>query len=226
VDALTRDEFRAALYAQGQYYWDKHPFHLRLSSGACTPDEVRAWVGNRWYYQSNLSQKNAAIIANCPSPEVRLTWVERIAFQDQTGLRDWLVLIKAVGLGEVPAPLPGVRFAVDAYVQFCRTQPWIMAAAAALTELFAPDAMRERVLAWRKHYPWIDASGYAYFESRIPVVQNDSAFTLGLVLDNCLTRPDQDAAIAALRFKCTVLWAMLDAIEHATHCAGSPSGQS
>lgn len=216
MDALTREEFKAALYAQGQYYWDKHPFHIRLSAGECTPDQVRAWVGNRWYYQSNLSQKNAAIMANCPLPEVRLTWVERIAFQDQTGLRDWLVLIKAVGLGEVPVPLPGVRFAVDAYVQFCRTQPWIIGAAAALTELFAPDAMRDRVLAWRKHYPWIDAAGYAYFESRIPVVQNDSALTLGIVLDKCLSRPDQDAAIAALRFKCTVLWAMLDAIEHAT----------
>lgn len=215
MDALTREEFTAALYAQGAHYWDKHPFHVRLAEGECTPDEVRAWVGNRWYYQSNLSQKNAAIIANCPLPEVRRKWVQRIAFQDEGGLDDWLVLVKAVGLDSVPPPLPGVRFAIDAYVQFCRSQPWMIGAAAALTELFAPDAMRDRVLAWRKHYPWIDASGYAYFETRIPVVQHDSAFTLSLVLEHCRDRTQQEAAIAALRFKCDVLWAMLDAIEHA-----------
>lgn len=218
MDALTRDEFTAALYAQGSHYWDKHPFHQRLSAGECSPDEVRSWVGNRWYYQCHLSQKNAAIIANCPLPEVRSKWVRRIAFQDEGGLDDWLVLAKAVGLEEIPAPLPGVRFAIDGYVRFCKEQPWIIGAAAALTELFAPDAMRDRILAWRKHYPWIDETGYAYFESRIPVVRNDSAFTLGLVADHCVTREAQEAAIAALRFKCDVLWAMLDAIEHASCC--------
>ena len=35
--------------------------------------------------------------------------------------------------------LPGVRFAVDAYVNFARTQPWPVAIASSLTELFAPD---------------------------------------------------------------------------------------
>ena len=212
MDALSRGEFTDVLYAQGAHYWDKHPFHQRLAAGDCTPDEVRAWVGNRWYYQSNLSQKNAAIIANCPLPEVRLRWVERIKFQDEGGLDDWLVLGRAVGLDSMGEPLPGVRFAVDSSVRFCKENPWRIAAAAALTELFAPDAMRDRVLAWRKHYPWIDESGYAYFESRIPVVRNDSAYTLGLVADHCATRQDQETAIAALRFKCDVLWAMLDAI--------------
>jgi pyrroloquinoline-quinone synthase len=217
MDALSRSEFAAALHAQGAFYWDKHPFSLRLSAGECTPDEVRAWVGNRWYYQSNLSQKNAAIIANCPLPDVRVRWVERIKFQDEGGLEDWLVLAKAVGISDIPAPLPGVRFAIDAYVRFCKENRWYLGAAAALTELFAPDAMRDRVLAWRRNYPWIDDSGYAYFESRIPVVRNDSAYTLGLVLDFCSSRDDQEAAIAALRFKCDVLWAMLDAISTAGH---------
>lgn len=217
--ALTRQAFTAALLAQGERYWDKHPFNVRLQSGGCTPDEVRAWVANRWYYQSRLSQKNAAIIANCPLPEIRARWVQRLTFQDEGGLGDWLVLAKAVGLTgkteEVPEPQRGVRFAVDAYVQFCKNNTWVIGAAAALTELFAPDHMADRVKAWRQHYPWIDDAGYAYFEHRIPVVRGDSEYTLGLVADHCLTRQDQEAAIAALRFKCDVLWAMTDAIEHA-----------
>ena len=110
--------------------------------------------------------------------------------------------------------LTGVRFAVDGYVNFCRTKPWIEGAASALTELFSPDHMLDRVTKWRQHYDWIKPDGYAYFESRIPVVRRDSAYTLNLVLDHCVRRDQQDAAIAALSFKCDVLRCMLDAIDY------------
>jgi pyrroloquinoline-quinone synthase len=217
MQALDRTAFTDALLAQGERYWDKHPFNVRLQAGGCTPEQVRTWVANRWYYQSRLSQKNAAIIANCPVPEIRVRWVRRLSFQDEGGLADWLVLVKAVGLTpeDIAQPLLGVRFAVDAYVQFCKSNSWVIGAAAALTELFAPDHMADRVKAWRAHYPWIAEEGYAYFENRIPVVRSDSEYTLNLVAGHCLTRQDQEAAIAALRFKCDVLWAMTDAIEHA-----------
>jgi pyrroloquinoline-quinone synthase len=222
----TRDEFADALYALSARYWDTHPFHVRLHEGGCTPGEVRAWVANRWYYQRHLSQKNGAIVANCPLPDVRRRWIERISYQDgfrdgdEGGLADWLALAEAVGLSREEVLderhlLPGVRFAVDAYVTFCRTRPWTESVAAALTELFSPDLMAERMRVWRRHYDWIKPEGFAYFESRIPVVQRDSADTLDLVLAHCTTREQQDAAIAALSFKCDVLRAMLDAIDYA-----------
>lgn len=228
---LSREEFESALRELSAKYWDKHPFHVRLHAGESTPAEVRSWVANRWYYQRNLSQKNAAIIANCPLPEVRRRWVERILFQDGSadsdgGLGDWQALAEAVGLSweEVRDErhlLPGVRFAVDAYVNFCRTRPWTESAGAALTELFAPGLMAARVAVWQSHYPWIDPSGHAYFQRRIPVVSGDSAYTLDLVLTHCVTRDQQEAALAALGFKCDVLWAMLDAIAHATTGPGA-----
>jgi pyrroloquinoline-quinone synthase len=221
---LNRDEFAAALRGLAPRYWDRHPFHIRLNSGGCTPDEVRSWVANRWYYQRSLSQKNGAIIANCPLPEVRRQWVTRIAFQDgeregEGGLGDWLALTDAVGLSREEViderhVLPGVRFAVDGYVNFCRNKPWIEGAASALTELFSPDHMLDRVTKWKQHYDWIKPDGYAYFESRIPVVRRDSEYTLNLVLDHCLRRDQQDAATAALSFKCDVLRVMLDSIDY------------
>ncbi|MEU3297487.1 pyrroloquinoline-quinone synthase PqqC [Streptomyces longwoodensis] len=223
---LPRDAFESALRELSAKYWDKHPFHVRLHAGESTAAEIRSWVANRWYYQRNLSQKNAAIIANCPLLEVRRRWVERIVFQDGSadsggGLADWRTLAEAVGLSweEVRDErhlLPGVRFAVDAYVNFCRTSPWTESAGAALTELFAPGLMAARVAVWQEYYPWIDPSGHAYFQRRIPVVSGDSAYTLDLVLTHCSTRNQQEAALAALGFKCDVLWAMLDAIAHAT----------
>lgn len=222
---LSRDEFAAELRALAPRYWDRHPFHIRLHQGGCSDDEVRSWIVNRWYYQCNLSQKNAAILANCPLPDVRRAWLDRISFHDglrggEGGLEDWLVLAAAAGLDrdEVSSGrhvLRGVRFAVDAYVNFCRTRPWIEGAAAALTELFSPDLMTDRLAVFRRHYPFIDPAGYAYFETRIPTVRKDSEFTLDLVLQHCRTRAEQDAAVAALAFKCDVLGAMLDAVEYA-----------
>lgn len=219
-----RDEFAGALRGLSDRYWDRHPFHLRLHAGKCEPDEVRSWVANRWYYQRSLSQKNAAIIANCPLPDVRRRWVERIVFQDgrdggEGGLGDWLALADAVGLDRSAMlderhVVRGVRFAVDAYVTFCRTHTWWEGVAAALTELFSPGHMADRITAWRRHYGWIDPAAFAYFESRIPVVRADSAYTLDLVLNHCDTRRRQDAALAALAFKCDVLGAMLDAVDY------------
>ena len=224
---LPRADFVAELTGLRERYWDKHPFHARLHEGGCSEAEVRAWVANRWYYQRSLSQKNAAIIANCPLPEVRRRWVERITFQDGTpdaegGLEDWLVLAGAVGLSreEVRGEWhvrPGVRFAVDSYVGFCRARPWTEGAGAALTELFAPDLMADRLAVFRRHYRWINPAGFAYFEARIPYVRKDCEYTLGLVIEHCVTREQQDAAISALAFKCDVLWAMLDAIDYAGH---------
>ncbi|MER6397341.1 pyrroloquinoline quinone biosynthesis protein C [Kitasatospora sp. NPDC001603] len=241
---LTRERFAARLYDLRERYWDSHPFHLRLHSGGCTPPELRRWVANRWYYQLCLTRKNAAIIANCPLPEVRRTWAERLAYQDgpaaplpcpergapaggapdatapaEGGLADWLVLAEAVGLDRAEVTderhvTRGVRFAVDGYLHFCQTRAWTEGVAAALTEMFSPDHMAQRVTAWRTHYDWIDPAGYAYFEHRIPTARKDSARTLELVLDHCVTAHQQQAALDALAFKCEVLRAMLDAVDY------------
>lgn len=235
ADPLGREEFAAALRGLRGKYWDHHPFHVRLHAGEARADEVRLWVANRWYYQECLAQKNAAIVANCPVAEVRRLWLARISFYDGHdghdrpggpsdpggGRADWLALAEAVGLGEAELVqgthlLRGVRFAVDAYLRFCLTRPWTESVAAALTEMFAPDHMADRMAAWRRHYDWIKPEGYAYFEHRIPVARKDSVDTLEVVLAHCRTRAQQDAAVAALAFKCDVLGAMLDAMDYAS----------
>jgi len=222
---LDRRDFAKALHAMRDSYWREHPFHARLHQGELSDHEIRRWVANRWYYQAALPRKDAAILANCPLPEVRRRWVTRILYQDgvhegKGGLEAWLCLAEAVGLTreEVIAErhtAPGVRFATDAYLAFARERPWLEAVAASLTELFSPDLMHERVTAMRRHYPWIDPAGYSYFESRTSAAANDAEVALDLVLTHCHTRAEQDAAQDALAFKCDVLWALLDSIEHA-----------
>ncbi|HET8841801.1 MAG TPA: pyrroloquinoline-quinone synthase PqqC, partial [Ktedonobacteraceae bacterium] len=193
-----------------------------MNSGQLTPEQIKGWVANRFYYQKNIPIKDDAIVANCPLREVRRLWLHRISDHDglqegEGGIEAWLTLAEAVGLSHEELLneehiLPGVRFAVDAYVNFARTKPWQLAIASSLTELFAPDLMQERLLAFEKYYTWIASASLRYFRSRITQASQDSHEGLGLVLHYCETREMQEAALHALIFKCDVLWSMLDAM--------------
>ena len=203
-------------------YHNLHPFHAYMNSGALTPDQVRGWVANRFAYQCVIPLKDAAILSNCPVREVRRIWLHRITDHDgikagEGGIENWLKLAEAVGLtrDEVMDDshiLPGVRFAVDAYLNFCRSNPWPIAIASSLTELFAPDLMRERLLAFETYYTWVKPWGMDYFRSRLTQAPTDSDQGLALTLEHCNTRALQEDAIKALAFKCELLWAMLDAM--------------
>jgi pyrroloquinoline-quinone synthase len=225
VIASDTDEFVAALRAQSQRYHDQHPFSRRMSEGQLSPGQIQGWVANRFAYQACIPPKDPAILANCPDREVRRRWIRRIHDHDGTadgegGIEEWLRLGQAVGLtrDEVEDEryvVPGVRFAVDAYVTFARTRPWVEAVASSLTELFAPDLMAERLAAFERHYAWIDPRGLAYFRARLAQAPRDSEHALQVVTERCRTPEQQAAAVAALSFKCDVLWSMLDAIDRA-----------
>lgn len=203
-------------------YHDKHPFHQYMNTGKLTPEQVRGWVANRYYYQKSIPLKDAAIIANCPQREVRRLWLHRISDHDglaagEGGIEAWLQLAAAVGLSQQEIEneehvLPGVRFAVDAYVQFARTQPWPLAIASSLTELFAPDLMRERLVAFERYYSWVAPEGLSYFRNRLSQARVDSDQGLTLTLKYCTTREMQEKAVQALANKCDILWSMLDAM--------------
>jgi pyrroloquinoline-quinone synthase len=225
LTATATDEFVAALREQSRRYHDQHPFHRRMNAGELEPQQIRCWVANRFAYQAAIPRKDAAILANCPDRQVRRRWIRRIHDHDGTadgegGIEAWLRLGEAVGLGREEMEdqrhvVPGVRFAVDAYVTFARTRPWVEAVASSLTELFAPDLMAERLAAFERHYTWIDPQGLAYFRARLTQAPRDSAHALEVVTEHCRTPETQAAALAALSFKCDVLWSMLDAIDRA-----------
>lgn len=219
----TEPELEAALRAQHQQYHHLHPFHQRMNAGGLTPAEVQRWVANRFYYQKSIPLKDAAILSNCPDLAVRREWIQRIIDHDgqtegEGGIEAWLQLGEAVGLSRKSLlderhVLPGVRFAVDAYVNFCRARPWIEAIAASLTELFGPDAIRVRLQALEQYYPWIEPAGFNYFRARLHQAPRDARYALSLVLRHCHTRDAQDRAVQALAFKCDLLWSQLEAIE-------------
>jgi pyrroloquinoline-quinone synthase len=218
----TRAEFELRLREAGRAYHIHHPFNLMLNGGRASREQIRGWVANRFYYQINIPVKDAAILANCPERAVRRNWVQRILDHDgygddPGGIESWLRLAEAVGLERAQVEslqqvLPGVRFAVDAYVNFARRAPWPEAVCASLTELFAPEIHRQRLATWPQHYPWIDSAGLSYFQSRVSLARRDVEFGLALTLERFETRPAQERALQVLQFKLDVLWQMNDAM--------------
>lgn len=230
---MSPEEFEKALRAVGvDRYHHLHPFHVRMHEGKLSPEQIRVWVTNRFYYQRNIPIKDAAIMSNCPERDVRRQWIHRITDHDgradapgaegnpKGGIEAWLRLAEGVGLDREKVLageglLPGARFAVDAYVNFCRTQPWPIAVSSSLTEMFAPDIMATRVAAFRKHYEWVPDWAFEYFNSRVTQARIDSNEGLALTMKWCNTPELQQRALDALKFKCDLLWSLADAIDAA-----------
>ena len=225
TEAWSRDEFEAQLRARGAGYHIHHPFNVRMNDGLLNPDQIRGWVANRFYYQVNIPQKDGAILANCPDRATRRRWVRRILDHDgwgdnEGGIEAWVRLGEAVGLTREALwsqrhVVPGVRFAVDAYVNFARQAPWQEAVCSSLTEMFAPKIHKDRLATWPTHYAWIDPDGLQYFRSRISLAERDVEHGLEVTLNHFTTRAQQERALDILQFKLDILWAMLDAIEKA-----------
>lgn len=227
--------FEARLRRIGdERYHDRHPFHTRLHGGHATIDEVRAWVVNRWYYQSRIPMKDAAFLSRVDDPALRRIWRHRIEDHDgsdtvEGGLRRWLRLAQAVGLdpdyvASARGVMPATRFAVDAYVAYVRERPLLQAVASSLTELFAPKIHSERISGLLEHYAFATPETLAYFRHRLKEAPVDVDFGLKWVLGHAVTEADQDAAAAALIFKTEVLWAQLDALWHGYVAGNIPPG--
>jgi pyrroloquinoline-quinone synthase len=219
----TTAEFEQQLRSKGAGYHIHHPFNVAMNSGKLSPEQIRGWVLNRFYYQINIPLKDGAIISNCPDREVRRHWVKRIIDHDgengdEGGIGAWIKLGEACGLQRealtsLKHVLPGVRFGVDAYVNFARQRPWQEAVCASLTELFAPQIHKDRLANWPEHYPWIAKEGLHYFRSRINLAQRDVEHGLQITLAYFRTREQQERALDILQFKLDILWSMLDAMQ-------------
>ena len=218
-----RQEFENTLRAIGaRFYHDKHPFHLLLHGGRLNLGQVQAWALNRFEYQRCIPIKDAIILSRMDDPSLRRLWRQRILDHDGRGQEDggiarWLHLTDALGLDRTlvtsgQALLPGTRFAVQAYLQFVREHSLLEAIASSLTELFSPTIIEYRIASMLTHYDFISTAALAYFEHRLHEAPRDSDFALNYVKEHARTREDQHRVSAALRFKCSLLWAQLDAL--------------
>jgi pyrroloquinoline-quinone synthase len=221
---LDPQALAARLQGFSTSYYANHPFHQLMHDGRLSKPQLQGWVANRLAYQRAIPRKDAAILSNCPDPDVRRMWMQRIIDHDGTapgtgGIEMWIKLGEALGVPREEMEderhvLPGVRFATEAYVTFCKTKPWIEAVASSLTELFAPGLMRQRLAAFPQHYPWVDVQALEYFRSRLVQAPRDSRQGLDLVLAHCTTVETQRKAFEALAFKLQLLWVMIDTIHH------------
>ncbi|HEX8816312.1 MAG TPA: pyrroloquinoline-quinone synthase PqqC [Terriglobales bacterium] len=224
---LSVDELRAALRTVGEErYHHRHPFHLMMHEGKLTRGQLQAWALNRYYYQSIIPIKDAIILSRSDDAAFRRAWRKRIVDHDgwdhdgnstsDGGIKRWLKLAEASGLDPSKVAtgegiLPATRYAVNEYLNIVRTRPMLEAVASSLTELFSRDLISLRMDKLRQHYPWL-SGGLDYFQARLTQAPEDAAFAFQYVADHAETRADQEKAIQALRDKCDILWAQLDAL--------------
>jgi pyrroloquinoline-quinone synthase len=223
---MTPAELEAAIRAVGtERYHDKHPFHRLLHGGKLNKGQVQAWALNRYCYQSAVPRKDAALMARTHDRELRREWVHRLLDHDghggeEGGIERWLVLTDALGLDRTyvvsrEGALAGTRFAVEAYVNFVRERSLLEAVASSLTELFAPSIHRERISGMLESYDFIGEKAMQYFKRRLDQADRDADFALDYVRRNARTPEEQAQVVDAVRFKCGVLWAQLDALHYA-----------
>jgi len=231
-EALVPAELEARLRAIGpERYHHRHPFHVLMHEGKLTRGQLQAWALNRYYYQRIIPIKDSIILSRSEDPGFRRAWRKRIIDHDGDGSRPggiekWIQLAQATGLdrGRVTSEeqiLPGVRYAVNAYLDLVSKRSFLEAVASSLTELFSRDLIALRIERLRHHYPWL-SDGLAYFDARLTQAPEDAQFALAWVLEHARTRGDQELAIAALRTKCDILWAQLDALYFAYVAPGWP----
>ena len=222
---LRPDELKQRLLDVGhERYHHKHPFHLLMHQGELTREQLQAWALNRYYYQSRIPIKDAIILSRSTDMIFRRAWLKRVLDHDGVGgqpggIEKWIRLAEATGIhrNEVISErrvLPGVRYAVDAYLDLVSKRTLLEAVASSLTELFSRDLISLRIDALRQHYPWLEP-GLIYFRTRLTQAPEDAAFALDYVTRNAVTREQQEMVVAALCSKCDILWAQLDAIHFA-----------
>jgi coenzyme PQQ biosynthesis protein C len=229
---LSEKEFVAGFHAIGEErYHHKHPFHLLMHEGKLNRGQLQAWALNRYYYQEHIPIKDAAILARSKDPAFRMAWRKRILDHDGDGkkpggIEKWLKLVEATGLPREQAIkeegiLPATRFAVQAYVHLVSRKSHLEAVASSLTELFSRKLIALRMDRLRQHYPWL-VPALDYFKGRLTQAPEDSEFALAYCVKHACTREQQDLAHAALRAKCDILWAQLDALYYAYVNPGWP----
>lgn len=230
---LSPAAFEAAIRdVGGERYHDKHPFHVLLHSGRLDKFQVQAWALNRYCYQAAVPRKDAALISRASDRALRREWVRRLMDHDgvgdeEGGIERWLRLTDGLGLDRdyvtsMRGALPATRFAVEAYVRFVRERSLTEAVASSLTELFAPAIHEERISGMLAHYDFVDEGVLSYFRRRLSQANRDAEFALDYVKRKATTLEMQEACVAAVRFKCDVLWAQLDALHHAYVIPGLP----
>ena len=231
---MTPDELEAALRRIGaERYHNLHPFHKLLHGGKLNRGQVQAWALNRYCYQSAIPRKDAALIARSEDSELRRLWRQRLVDHDgeapgEGGLARWLALTDGLGLDRAyvvskRGALPATKFAVEAYVRFVRERSLLEAVASSLTEMFSPPIISERVSGMLANYDFVSRDTLAYFNARLNQAPRDADFALDYVKREARTPQQQQAVLAALEFKCDVLWAQLDALHYCYVSPGHPA---
>ena len=210
-----------------------HPFHRLLHDGRLSKGQVQAWALNRYYYQASIPRKDATLLARLPTTALRREWRRRLEDHDGDGTRPggverWLALTDGLGLDrDYVVSLrrhPARHRLRRGRLCALRARPERAGGGRLLADrdVLARHHLRARVRHAAALRLRVARSTLAYFTPRLTQAPRDVEFALGYVRERARTPEEQEAVLAALRFKCDLLWAQLDALHHAYVAPGLP----
>lgn len=227
----TARDFEKQLRNRLKPHVGQHPFYKQLREGSLNQTQLHVWLANEWYFQQNLPLKDAAILSNCEDAQFRRVWTRRLLEQDggESGagaVEHWARLSTSLGvdsdtLQEMTLVTPGVRFAMDTYINFARRAPWTEAVCASLGELANGENLRALFDTLAQHYGKPDAQAVEFFTQRASHQRKDWDAALGAMCDYFKSREDQEYALDILQFKHDILWTCLDSVSLSPVSTGS-----
>ncbi len=229
-------EFEKQIKTRLKPHVSQHPFYRKLRDGSLHQTQLHVWLANEWYFQQNLPLKDAAILSNCEDAGFRRIWTRRLLDQDggETGsgaVEHWARLANSMGLDtetlqEMTLVTPGVRFAVDTYINFARRAPWTEAVCASLGELSNAETINALFATLEQHYGKPDARATEFFTERAASQRKDWDAAMEAICDYFKTREDQEYALDILQFKHDILWTCLDSVSLSPLSTGSSTAES
>jgi pyrroloquinoline-quinone synthase len=225
VKLLTPDDLEAELRDIGaKRYHPPAPVHGCCIGGQCRKGQVQAWALNRYYYQAMIPLKDASLIARCEDAACGANGARACTIMTASRRRRrHRALAQAHRRARARARLRHLAARAAAGHEVRRRG---LCAFRAREDLAGGDRLlaHRAVLAGdhrrarRGHaegLSFVTAETLAYFAKRPPQAKKDSDFALDYVKRNARTPAEQRLVLAALEFKCGVLWSMLDVLHFA-----------
>ena len=206
-----------------------HPVRQLLLTGRLTKEQLQWWARNLYHEFSNIHRFFGVRYQKCPVAELRRALIENMIEEegeDMIGRKHpshaelWRRFGEGVGVPREEMlgyePLPGIRAALEMYVQLVQQSHWAVAIGTGLVfEGGGPKRMKEEREALERHYPWIPSRALDFFRVHEYHDEGHGNFCVDVIRQHCMELHLQEEMRAAVRSRADIMWLQNDSIYHA-----------
>ncbi len=206
-----------------------HPVRRLLLTGRLTKEQLHRWIKNQFHEFRNIHRFFGVRYQKCPVPELRRELLENMVEEEGEDLFGgrypshaelWVRFAEGAGIQreEIVSyePLPGIRAALEMYVQLVQQCHWAVAIGTGLVfEGGGPKRMGEERDALEKFYPWIPSGALDFFRAHEYHDVGHGNTVIDVIKKYCMEKHLQDEMRYAVKTRTDIMWLQNDCIYHA-----------